>query len=248
MSSRNCQHDNFRNFHKHAPRCILSRYYARSAAEILWTLYQANSDSFSPMSRARRTMRPDRQYIHLKIYKKLVKPRRVCTTPPAGYRRPRADLGPLNSKLGDRVTARKKERERKKKHQWESGINTPKKWGSSRARTLAIKRKGIAGYTKEENKTKQSISENRLISWSNWSGLLCCYPPSAYSRSSVLSPFVTKDCYCPEFYSEYERLASNIVGISSSHLINDHWEREYIKLYIFFPMSRKIIFSDPKLL
>lgn len=73
--------------------------------------------------------------------------------------------------------------------------------GPSRTRTLAIKRRV------PRKKIRRNKVYRRTGSSAGRTGLLCCRPLSAHSPRSVSSPFVTKDCYCPEFYSEYERPA-----------------------------------------
>jgi len=70
---------------------------SRNAAEILRTLYRITAIHFLP--RHARGARRGLIVVHLKIYKKLVKPRRVYTQSPAGYT-VRKDLRPLNSELG----------------------------------------------------------------------------------------------------------------------------------------------------
>lgn len=108
------------------------------------------------------------------------------------------DLRPLNSELwGDihiYATARDQE---------EGPVRVGYKYtggdrGPSRTRTLAIKRRV------PRKKIKRNKVYRRTGSSAGRTGLLCCCPPSAHSPRSISSSFVTKDCYCPEFYSEYE--------------------------------------------
>lgn len=153
----------------------------------------------------------------------------MYTSSPAGYASVRG-LEALKFGVEGYTYIRPLQRERREEEPVRVGYKYTERAGSLSGQNLSNKKEG----TEEENKTKQSVSENRLISWSDWSGLLCRRPlPASSPRSAPsLSPsrkIVTALNFIRNTHGQLRESSEYRVY----WLINGCYEIQYIKLSIF---------------